>query len=636
MTSLRTDNIRGWWEKPLLVIGFLTFTGALLVAYNDPATGYELSIYRETPKRFWIGIGIALLAALGIAFISSVRFYRSLALILAGCSVFTIAALPIIRGYYYYGIADPLTHLGLVKDIAHGITSPFMIIYPGIHTLSIFISRVTGYPFTRSLLLVILCSVIIYFVFIPLCIRLLMKGKRTVAIGAFSAFLILPINHVGTHLRIHPFSLTLLYSPLVVFLLLKVFINDKRRERIRRSVSSPMGLFIALALALTAAVLYHPQQALNLLILFVAICGIQFVYRRFRPGHPIANHTTIYPLTIFFIGIYTIWTVRTTWFYEMASKHLSQIFGYITGDIPIAGERVQSQGASLSAVGGSLLEIFFKLFLLSTMFTVLAGVIILLSLRHSINNDITEQQSRRLYLSLSIVPLVLVFVVYFLGSIRKMQFRHLGSVMVLATILGAVGLVFIRNRFSHTFSQSHANVVIAICFVLMLPLALAPLYQSTYTYRASHHVTEEQMEGYDFVFTYQAPSVPVVGVRVQPERYSDAIKGVVWTNDRLRLYRKTVPIHGLSELQANLNGTRYVIVTEMDQQREVIAYNGLKFTRQGFRSLDNQPGVNRVMTNGEVDLYYVENESTADRRQSAVSQGSSNLRSKQDDDVTIV
>lgn len=612
------DSDRGWWEKPLLTIGFLAFTGALLVVYRDPATGYELSLYHATPETFWIGIAIALLAALGAAFISAVRLYRSLAIILAGCAVFAIAALPVIRGYYYYGIADPLTHLGLVKDLAHGTTNPFVMIYPGLHTLSIFVSRVTGYLFTRSLLLVILCFVIIYFVFIPLCVRLLTTGECTVALGAFSAFLLLPINHVSTHLRVHPFSLTVLYSSLIVFLLLKVFIRDKRRgqEENARSTSPSMGILLALALVITSVVLYHSQQTLNLLILFVTICGIQFIYRLFRPGHPITNHTTIYPLTIFFLGVYTLWTVRTTWFFETASKHLTQMFGYITGDIPIAGERVQSQGASLSAVGGSLPEIFLKLFSLSVVYTVLAGVVILLTIRHSTEDDITEKRSRRLYISLSVVPIVLVFVVYFFGSIRKMQFRHLGFVMVLATILGAVGFVFIRDRFTHRFSRSHAGVVIAVCFALMLPLALAPLYQSTYTYRASHHVTEEQMEGYDFVFARQAPTVPVVGVRVQPERYSEATQGVIWTKARSKLYRKTVPLHGLSQLQENLNGTRYVIVTEMDRQREVIAYNEFKFTRKGFRSLDDQPGVNRVMSNGEVDLYYVENESISDQRQS--------------------
>jgi hypothetical protein len=620
MAASRMDSNRGWWEKPLLTMGFLTFTGALLLVYNDPATGYELSLYRATPETFWVGIGIALLAALGTAFVSSVRLYRSLALILAGCAVFTIAALPVIRGYYYYGIADPLTHLGLVKDLARGITNPFLMIYPGLHTLSIFINRMTGYPFTRSLLLVVLCFVILYFVFVPLCVRLLATGERTVAVGAFSAFLLLPINHVSTHLRVHPFSLTVLYSSLVVFLLLKVFLDDNRREQgeNRLLVSPSVGILLALALVLTAAVLYHSQQALNLLILFVTVCGIQFIYRRFRPGHPITNHTTIYPLTTFFLGVYTLWTVRTTWFFETASKHLGQIFGYITGDIPIAGERVQSQGSSLSAVGGSLPEIFFKLFFLSAVYTLLAGIVILLTIRHSIEDDITEKQSRRLYLSVSIVPIVLVFVVYFFGSIRKMQFRHLGFVMALATILGAVGLILIRDRFTRAFSRSHVGVVIAVCFALMLPLAFTPLYQSPYTYRASHHVTEEQMEGYDFVFERQAPTVPVVGVRVQPERYSDATQGVMWTNDRSKLYRKTVPIHGLSRLQENLNGTRYVIVTEMDRQREVIAYNGFKFSRQGFRSLDDQPGVNRVMSNGEVNLYYVENESASDSRQSRI------------------
>lgn len=620
MATSRIDSNRGWWEKLLLTVGFLTFAGALLVAYADPATGYELSLYRATPGMFWVGIGAALLIAIGVTFVSSIRLYRSLGLVLVGGSVFAVVALPIVRGYYYYGTADPLTHLGLVKDLAHGRMSPFGMIYPGVHTLSIFISRLTGYPFTRSLLLVVLCFVVVYFLFVPLCVRLLAPEGRVGAVGALSAFLLLPINHVGTHLRVHPFTLTVLFSSLVIFLLLKLFSNRSNLARgIRRNtilVSPVIGYLLVLGVVVTAAVLYHPQQTLNLLILLVCVSGIQTFYRRSHPSHPIADHTITYPLTVFSVGIYALWTFRTSWFYEIATRHLSKVIGYITGDVPIAGERIQSQGASLSAIGASLPMMFFKLFFLSAVYALLTGIVSLLSIRHLSGDNTTEKQSRQLYLALSIVPIVLVFVAYFFGSIRKMQYRHLGFVMLLVTILGAVGLIHIRERLARTFSQPRVSTVFAVCFALMLVLTLAPLYQSPYIHKANQQVTEMQIEGYDSAIDRQTQTVPVMGVRVRPSRYSDATQGVTWTEKRMKSYRETVPTNSLAQLQPTLNGTQYVVVTEMDQQREMIAYDQFRFTRSGFRSLNNQPGVNRIMTNGETNLYYVENESVADSRRS--------------------
>lgn len=614
MTPPELDSARSRWEKPLLIVGFLSFAGAVVAAYIDPATGYELSMYTATPIVFWAGIAAALLVALWVAFVSILDSYRSLALVLATCAVLAVLALPLIRGYYFYGTADPLTHLGLAKDLARGKLSPFGMIYPGIHTLSVFISRVTGYPLTRSLLLIVLCFVLVYFAFVPLCVRLLVSGRRVTALGLFSALLVLPINHISTHLRVHPFTLTVFYSSLVVFLILKVFTSDNiRGKRSRRSQSTKgrstlLGTLLALALAVTAVVLYHPQQGLNLLVLFVTVCGIQLFYRLFYSSHPVSDHPTMYASTVFFFGVYVLWTVRTAWFYRLASKHVGQVISYINGN-SIVGKRIQAQGGSLLAVGASFPEMFVKLFLLSVVYALLTAVVALLSLYHGIDNKVTEPQGLRLYISLSVAPMVLMFFVYLFGSISEMQFRHLGFIMLLATILGAIGLFLLQEQLTRVFSRPRAGAVIAVCFVLMLGLALVPMFQSPYIYKANLHVTDAQMEGYDTAIEQQVPGTEIRGVRIEPARYSDATQGVVWTTEREKLYRKTVPSHELSGLQAALEGTQYVIVTQMDREREILAYNQLKFSRQGFRSLDNQPGVNRVLSNGEVQLYHVENES---------------------------
>lgn len=621
MTQLAIIGDRRRWTEPLLAIGFLSVAGAVFAAYVTPATGYELSLYTATPKLFWAGISVALLLALGVAFVSSIGSYRLLALILAICAVFAVLALPLIRGYYFYGTADPLTHIGLAKDLANGQQSPFGLIYPGIHTLSVFISRTSGYPLTRSMLLIVLCFTLVYVVFIPLCVRLLVSEKRATVLGLFSALLLLPINHVSTHFRVHPFTLTVLYSSLVIFLILKVFTNDTGRAKrsrgpnteqgrqkgrgTRRGTDTVLGSLLALALVVTAVVLYHPQQGLNLLVLFVTVCGIQLFYRLFYSSHPVSSHPTMYASTAFFFGVYVLWTVRTAWFYRLASKHVSKVISYLNGET-IAGERIQAQGSSLLAVGGSIPEMFVKLFLLNTIYAVLTAIIALISLYHGIDDSVTEAKGLRLYISLSVVPMVLIFFVYLVGSISEMQFRHLGFIMVLATILGAIGLFMIQEHLTRLLTRPQAGAVIAVCFVLMLGFALAPIYQSPYIHKPNLQVTEAQMDGYDTAIEHQTPGTTVRGVRIEPMRYSDATHGVAWTTARAKQYRKTVSSHNLSRLRSTLDGTQYVIVTQMDREREVTAYKQLKYSRQGFRSLDAQPGVNRVMSNGAVQLYYVE------------------------------
>lgn len=604
-----TETDWRWWTRPLLTVGFLSLTGAIFSAKTVPAFGYELSLYTATPVSFWVGVGVALGGALLVAFVSPVRWVRSLALVLAAVSVLSILGLVFIRGYYFYGTADPMTHLGLAKDLTNGRTGPLGIMYPGIHTVSVFTSRITGYALRRSVLLVTLWFAIVYIVFVPLCVRLLVSGPRTAVIGVFSALLLLPINHISTHFRVHPFTLTTLYSALVVFLLLKAVLSGGRYDR-RTKQSEPVDMvartFVVLAIVLAAVVLYHPQQALNVLILFVTVCGIQMLYRRFRPDHPVSTQPRLYAPTVFFFGVYALWTTRTSWFYRLANKHLSEIIGYIQGDT-VAGGQIQAQGDSITAIGASVPELFVKLFLLSAVYTAITAAVALLSVSHAFDDDATVPQSTRLYLSLSLLPLLGMFLVYFVGSISKMQFRHLGFLMLLATLLGAVGLTALLGRLSRVVSLPRGSLLLAVGFALMLVLAIAPLYQSPYIYKQNVQVTEMQMEGYNQTFARQAESVPVLGVRMEPTRYADATRGVQWTKKRDDLYRKTVPFNNLSRLQSTFSGPRYVIVTRQDRKREINAYQQLRFSRAGFRSLDYQPGVNRVMSNGEAQLYYVEN-----------------------------
>ena len=53
--------------KTLLGIGFFALAIGVAAAYTEPATGYELSIYTETPTLFWVGAGVATVVALSVS-----------------------------------------------------------------------------------------------------------------------------------------------------------------------------------------------------------------------------------------------------------------------------------------------------------------------------------------------------------------------------------------------------------------------------------------------------------------------------------------------------------------------------------------------------------------------------------------
>ena len=57
---------------------------------------------------------------------------------------------------------------------------------------------------------------------------------------------------------------------------------------------------------------------------------------------------------------------------------------------------------------------------------------------------------------------------------------------------------------------------------------------------------------------------------------------------------------------AVFDGPRYVLVSDSDYQREIVAYRGLRYSEQGFETLGTGDGVDRVLSNGGFRVYHVD------------------------------
>lgn len=47
------------------------------------------------------------------------------------------------------------------------------------------------------------------------------------------------------------------------------------------------------------------------------------------------------------------------------------------------------------------------------------------------------------------------------------------------------------------------------------------------------------------------------------------------------------------------------------RKTEIVVFDGLRYDRQNFSSLNNQPGVSLAYTNGPFDLYYIKGRESA-------------------------
>jgi hypothetical protein len=571
---------------------------AVLLARGSPPEAYELSIYAGTPLAFWVGTGAALLVSVVVGLRANGR-PRLLGLLLGGLAALAVAALPVVRSFYFYGAGDSLTHLGWAKDIAAGDLSVLDLLYPGTHTIAVFLSDLTGMGLERAILVMVLAFVAVFLLFVPLATWAITRDGRATTLAAFAGLLALPLNNLSVFNMSHPTTQAIMFAPLLLYLA-ALYLTRADREDL--PVGTPTG--VLLAVASVAVVLVHPQQAANVLVVFGVVFGLQLL-ARFVGGRA-TEHRTFAFQTAFITGVFLLWAPR----HERANTASSSLVNMLL-DGPQVGADVTQRTTSLSAIGGSVETLFVKLFLVSLVFCALAGLVVLAGVLGRLD-DSRDLAAFVRYLGVALVPLVVLFGAYFFVSYEMLHFRQLGFVMMLVTILGAVALARGMDGLSTRFSPRSAHTVVGIAVVLMLALSLPTVYQSPYMHKSSNHVTETHVDGYETAIE-QRGSAPFIGIRGPGERYVDAALGyeesrkrgltvgALYTDDD----HPAVNENFRGDYVARHYGGHYLATTDRDYRRDVEVYDGFRFDRTGFRSLDSSPGLDRVQANGGFQLYHV-------------------------------
>ncbi|TMT86909.1 MFS transporter [Haloterrigena sp. H1] len=588
-------------RKLALALGFLAITVSTLVAHRSPATGYELSLYTMTPQGVWAGLIVAFAVSLAVAFDRSIASSRtrSLALVLGGLALTVFAGLPIVRGYHFFGQQDALTHLGWARGISNGTISPFELLYPGIHTVSVFINSAIGITLSNAMLLVVLLATIAFVVFVPLSVGLLVPDSLAVTIATFTGFLLLPITTISTFMQPHAMTQSILLFALFIYIILKYVTTD----------DCPSTALAALfALVATAAVVYHPQYAAHMLIVCIGICLLQFLaprlpyFSRTSIARRMADHQRLYGQTLFLLAVFLAWSENHGFFAGFAGRAVSSALTFLLIGSGDAGTSISQQGGSLAAIGVSLTEIFFKLFFPHVVITLLAAGLILAVLFRGRLNRFPDIPPVTMYLAAGLFALGILFAVYFMSVTSEMYFRVFGLMMVFAAILASIaiyeGLLFFSDRLSPTVVQT----VVAGAFALLLVLSLLSVFASPYVYRQSQHVSEQQLHGYETAFDNAADGIAFAGFRGAPNRYADALNG---QETRTRAHTTVTPETVEQGPTTYYDTDRYLVVSQLDYEREIVAYRGLRYSEDDFDAIATDPSLDRVQSNGELTTYYV-------------------------------
>ena len=605
--SLAGMPTRPVFRRLLLAWGFTSLTIAILAAWMNPATGYEVSIYAATPITVWFGIAMAFGVSIIICYTDPRDRAAGIGLLLGGFTTVVVVSLPALRHYRYYGVADAMTHLGWAEEVRNGMLSPLDLLYPGGHVLTAVTGEVFGVSSMRAVLLVTIGLVGLYVLFIPLVTRTIVSDGAVVATAAFGGFFLLHINNVSTGLTFHAYSFALMGFPVILFILVKQLVVSA--EPADRDRPGPAWLVI-LVLAACLTLFLHPQVMLNVVLLLGSFVGAHLIAQRYVRGHPIVSHRPGYGGFVLLTGIWLIWTIRHWQLQAAAENLIGSVVNTIMGE-ESPGQAAIDTGVSAAAIGASLTEFYLKLFAVSTVFAVasvlaVVGAVVAIhrTKRHSAHSVMT-------YFGCSGLILGPFFALHWLGDVSVYFFRHLGFAMVIATVVGAIGIQYAVARFEVSQRGSLVKTIGILLAVVALVLSLLIVFPSPYIYSATTHVTDQEVLGYQTTFTYSDETIRWSGIRTGPHRFHHGV-----TLEETPVTYGGASAYEAEELIYLLNGEFredvYLPVSDRDQSREVIAYRELRFAAVDFDSLATSPQTNHVYTNGGFDLYFVQNTSATD------------------------
>lgn len=607
------------------VVGFLAFTAAIWRGRLSPAHGYEVNIYAATPPLFWIGIGVAASIGIGLSFVPGVvRRIRQLGYALTAGSLVSVAAIPVIRGYHFFGPGDALTHLGWTRDMLTGRMNPLDLLYPGMHASSVVLSELSGLTITHSVELVVIVFLVVYVVFVPLVVQFMADSRWAVPVGILIAVFFLPINNVSVFRMAHPATQAILLSPFLLYLIYRCLdqFGPETGPRGRRNwsaynwIRAPTWLDLLIVLAGLSTVFVHPQMALSIVSLMAAMSALQLLARVTGSGSALASHRLLAVHTSL-IGLgFLLWAPNHERTSAASTAVVQSFVTFFTGGETAPGDGVASRGLSVADLGGSIEVLFLKLFGVSLLMCVIAGLVVLLALYRQREPETAAADDHVMYAAAGLLALGAGFVVYFLSSVTTMYFRQLGLIMVIITILSAAGLARALAGYSRrgaqtplTGASTRTTLAVGVVILLLLVTLIAAvpnLYRSPYMYQASDQVPESHIDGYEVAFDRMDRDVPFMGIRGNGGRYRDAIYG--FERSRSGQFPGDAvppPVFNAGNYSEHYDGDRYLAVTERDVQRELVVLDGLRYERQGFEVVEERRQLNRVSSNRGIRVYYI-------------------------------
>jgi hypothetical protein len=580
---------------------------ALVVAHQSPAAGYELSIYTSTPALVWYLLLMSLVGGIGIVIhqLATGRYAESRTYLLGFAVILltTIAflCLPNVRNYVSSTRADQLGHIGFVQDISRtghigGIP------YPIVHTLLSLIASITG---LSALQVVNLNTAFIFPIFVLMTYLL-----ATVVLPHRGQQLLAALVAGGTMAGIGRYYLmpntwSILMLPLLFYCYFK---SDK------------IPFKVLLAVLLIAYPFFHPLSSLVVIAALAVMEIPKPIYSRLlrrlhiHVPHWVASKPVLWPLLLE-LAIFLPWVLTR----EAFQPNVQQFWRQMTTGL--GSQEIAKTGEALGKVGMHGLDLpvlGIKLYGEILIFVTLAVVGIILLVRQLRSGDRDSGKYRLFSLGFLLLLACLFYAAFFVG-IPGAEAVAAGRILVYIEVacipLVALTLWEVSRRTKH---RRLAWVGILGVVILASILNVGAHYTSPYVIRPAEHVTQADMTAMTWYFEQKDPLAYSYYIASPPARFAQCILGNKASDLRedIRYESTQFADHfcyfdsngsdNCSTIGEQYSGDLYVNIHEYDKIAYQTVWRDLnRFNDVDFEMLEQDPTVDRIYSNGEVDVLFI-------------------------------
>jgi hypothetical protein len=557
--------------KFIILLANLSLIYILLVLMNAPASGYESSIYLDTPITFWIIICLNYLVGFTSILLSLPKkdhqmwllgFFELL------FSSFLIISLYALRNYtFYFARVDPGTYIGMANDICiYGFIPPYNF-YPFESIFISIISELTRIPIISISNYLPELFYICYLLYVYSWSKALINDIRFVSYSLLAAT---PIFFSGYVISIFHQTFSVLMIPLFLYSLQKM--------------SDPRFKFISI-LILIIYPFFHPLTS----IFIIAYLIILFTTERFISSPKLSFSMTLISLSII---AFLAWFINQYILLRSTSLILLRLFDVL--DSPKTINYAASYADKLGVMTAMR-----SLLIMTT--DEIIYIVLSLILTYLLIFKIRKSNYRVRFL-----PLIICF---FLGNIFLITIFFASNIHVPDRLINLnVNMVFTPifvGLILYIFSNNKKNLIsglVLISILLSWSLSMFSLYPDPSSMRPNDQTTLSEISGMNWLISQKDPDIETADILTPVHRYVDLLYGYVHTLDRINQYgRINLPNHfGLSTKNYfPMDKDRYLVISIYDKYAYLNIWQELnRFNINDFNRLDLCINTYKIYENG--------------------------------------